>query len=163
MPELDFTTIYNEHAPTLLRLCKAYATDDDQAQDLLQETFVKVWQNLDKFRGDAKISTWLYRITINTCLGHLKKEKNKKTGPISLAKEPAANDSFAEKKENLDNLYRAIKGLPESERLIISMVLEDIPYDEIAGALEITEGNLRVKIHRIKQQLTTLFFSYANL
>lgn len=160
MPRTDFTTIYNEHAPTLLRLCKGYATDDDEAQDLLQETFVKVWQNLDKFRGDSKISTWLYRVTVNTCLGHLKKEKNKRTDPLPGNRDISADNNSGQKEEEINNLYKAIKDLPESERLIISMVLEEISYNEIAEALEITEGNLRVKIHRIKQQLTKLYFSY---
>ncbi|MBS1495537.1 MAG: sigma-70 family RNA polymerase sigma factor, partial [Bacteroidetes bacterium] len=53
-------------------MCMAYTDDEAQAQDFLQETFIKVWQHLDSYRGDAKISTWIYRIAVNTCLSHIR-------------------------------------------------------------------------------------------
>ncbi len=161
MPELNFTKIYNQYAPPLLRLCEGYASNEAEAQDLLQDTFIKVWQNLDKFRGDAKISTWLYRITVNTCLGHIKKNKN--TECIDENINLAEDNEGAKKEHEIQLLQKAIHTLPEGERIIITMVLEELPYDEIAEILQITEGNLRVKIHRIKQQLTKLFYNYEQL
>ncbi len=163
MPELNFTKIYNEYAPPLLRLCEGYASNEAEAQDLLQDTFIKVWQNLEKFRGDAKISTWLYRIAVNTCLGHIKKKKNKSTECIDEHVNFAEDTEGAKKELEMQLLQKAIHALPKGERLIITMVLEELPYDEIAEILQITEGNLRVKIHRIKQQLTKLFYTYEQL
>ena len=158
-----FTQIYNKHAPKVLRMCMAYTSNEAQAQDLLQETFIKVWQNLEQYRGDAKISTWIYRIAVNTCLSHIRSAKNKI--PVELNKnfESADDDSSVLKEQQVQQLYKAIHQLPETERLIMSMVLEEIPYDEIADTVNISEGNLRVKIHRIKQQLTKIFFKYEQL
>ncbi len=162
MQKIEFTSVYQQYAPQLLRLCEGYASNNAEAQDLLQETFIKVWQNLDKFRGDSKISTWLYRVTVNTCLGHIKKKKNKETETIDGNINIAEENEGAKKEDEIKMLQKAIHALPEGERLIITMVLEELPYDEIAEILQITEGNLRVKIHRIKQQLTKLYFTNEN-
>lgn len=135
-----------------------YAEDEAQAQDFLQETFIRIWQNLSKFRGEASISTWIYRITVNTCLGHLRSPKNKVPAELKPNFDTADDTANISKDHHLQQLYRAIRKLPETERLIISMVLEEIPYEEIASSFNITEGNLRVKIHRIKLELTQLFF-----
>jgi len=161
--EHAFTEIYNKHAPQVLRMCRAYTESEAQAQDFLQETFIKVWQHLDNFRGDAKVSTWIYRIAVNTCLSHIRSNKNK--APVELQEHfDRADDTTAlVKEQQIAQLYKAVHRLPEADRLIISMVLEEIPYDEIAEALNISDGNLRVKIHRIKQELTKLFFSDENI
>lgn len=156
---LVFTDLYHLHAPRILKMCLAYTDDEAQAQDLLQETFIKVWQHLPEFRGDAKISTWIYRIAINTCLTHIRSKKKFVYQILPSSFEPVYDSTFDEKEQQLNQLYKAIHRLPEADRLIISMVLEELPYDEIAEVMNIKEGNLRVKIHRIKQQLTTLFFS----
>ena len=158
-----FTEIYNKHAPQVLRMCMAYTNNEAQAQDFLQETFIKVWQNLEQYRGDAKISTWIYRIAINTCLSHLRSAKNKIPAELNKNFEIADYNSGVLKEQQVQQLYKAIHQLPETERLIMSMVLEEIPYDEIADTINISEGNLRVKIHRIKQQLTKIFFKYEQL
>lgn len=160
--ETSFTAIYNQHAPAILKMCKAYTDDEAQAQDFLQETFIKVWQHFENFRGDAKISTWIYRIAINTCLSHIRTRKNKTSQPLSENFDKADDSNAAIKEQHVQQLYSAVHKLQETDRLIITMVLEEIPYDEIAEAVNISEGNLRVKIHRIKQQLTTLFFKHEN-
>ena len=73
--DLQFKDIYNNYSQKVLRLCLGYTGDSAQADDLCQEVFIKVWENLSKFRGDSQISTWIYRITVNTCLLHLRNEK----------------------------------------------------------------------------------------
>ena len=135
MPELNFNEIYATYAAQLLRLCEGYACNNAEAQDLLQETFIKVWQNLNRFRGDSKISTWLYRITVNTCLGHIKKKKDKFTEIIEENINIADDNEGAKKENEMQLLQKAIHALPEGERLIITMVLEELPYDEIADIL----------------------------
>ncbi len=158
-----FTELYNKHAPQVLRMCMAYTDDEAQAQDFLQETFIKVWQHLDSYRGDAKISTWIYRIAVNTCLSHIRSTKNKVPDALQENFDKADDLSGIAKEQHIQHLYNAIHQLPETDRLIISMVLEEIPYDEIAKTVNISEGNLRVKIHRIKQELTKIFFKYEQL
>ena len=73
--EAAFKQIYEANSKKIYHLCYGYTGDDDAASDLLQETFLKVWQNLDKFRNQAMISTWIYRIAVNTCLTYLRSEK----------------------------------------------------------------------------------------
>ncbi len=159
----NFTEIYNGHAPQVLRMCMAYTNNEAQAQDFLQETFIKVWQHMGHYRGDAKISTWIYRIAVNTCLSHIRSAKNKIPDELKENFEGVDDTSAVVKEQQVQQLYKAIHQLPETDRLIISMVLEEISYDEIAATVNITEGNLRVKIHRIKQELTKIFFKYEQL
>lgn len=157
----NFEDAYSANAPHVLRICMGYTNDDAQARDLLQEVFIKVWQHLPGFRGDAKLSTWIYRITINACLTHIRNEKNKPAIPLTENIDKADESAHAVKEEKIQALHRAIQQLAETDRLIISMVLEEIPYPEIAEALQLTEGNLRVKIHRIKQELSKIISGYG--
>lgn len=133
-----------------------------QADDLLQEVFIKVWENLEKFRGESQVSTWIYRITVNTCLLHIR--SNKKQTKVDFDKTNLKiSDDTNEKENQIQLLYKCISELNETDRLIITLLLEEIPYEEIAAVTSISEGNLRVKIHRIKQQLSTIYSKYERL
>ena len=157
VPIPDFETLYRQYYPKVLKLCLGYTGDYPQAQDLTQETFVRAWQNLPKFKGESLISTWLYRIAVNTCLNHLRTANKRPTDALlpthseQLAEEPAEGEG------TINLLYTCISQLAETDRLIISLVLDEMPYPELAQVVGISEGNLRVKIHRIKQQLTDLY------
>lgn len=160
--ETFFKEIYKTYSPKVHRLCLGYTGNAMEADDLLQEVFIKAWQNLDKFRGDSKISTWIYRIAVNTCLYHLRSQKNKRSVDIDktiIGKEDEADD----KEQQIQLLYKCISELSEADRLIITLLLEEVPYGEIAAVTEISEGNLRVKIHRIKQQLSTIYAKYERV
>jgi RNA polymerase sigma factor (sigma-70 family) len=158
----EFTNLYNDYGEGIRKLCLGYTGDAVLAQDLLQETFIAVWNNMGKFRGDAKWSTWIYRIAVNTCLSHLRKKKD-----IVMDIENTAfsllPDDVNNKEQEVQLLYKCISQLQQTDRLIITLVLEDKPYEEIAAITGITEVNLRVKIHRIKKQLTQIYNSYAGL
>ncbi|WP_300570672.1 RNA polymerase sigma factor [Flavobacterium sp.] len=160
--ETFFKEIYKTYSPKVHRLCLGYTGNAMEADDLLQEVFIKAWQNLDKFRGDSKVSTWIYRIAINTCLYHLRSLKSKKSVDIdvSIIKR---EDEIDDKEQQIQLLYKCISELSESDRLIITLLLEEVPYSEIAIVTEISEGNLRVKIHRIKQQLSTIYAKYERV
>ena len=158
----EFTNLYNEYGEGIRKLCLGYTGDAVLAQDLLQETFIAVWNNMQNFRGDAKWSTWIYRIAVNTCLTHLRKKKDTLMDieNTSLSMLP---EEVNTKEQEVQLLYKCISRLQETDRLIITLVLEDKPYEEIASITGITEVNLRVKIHRIKKQLTQIYNSYAGL
>ncbi len=161
--ELVFKKIFDSNSKKIYHLCFGYTGDDAAANDLLQETFLKVWQNLDKFREQSMISTWIYRIAVNTCLTYLKKEKRQakdELTPNIIENQP---EIISEKQEQIKLLYTCISQLEENERLIITMVMDEIPYPEIAEISGISEGNLRVKIHRIKQKLTELYNKHERL
>ena len=158
----EFTRLYKVYGQGIKKLCLGYTGDAVLAQDLLQETFIAVWNHMQHFRGESRWSTWIFRIAVNTCLSHLRKNKDR---TLDLE-----NNAFNLEAEGINNneqemqlLYKCISQLPETDRLIIALVLEEKPYEEISSIIGITEVNLRVKIHRIKKQLTQIFNSYEKL
>jgi RNA polymerase sigma factor (sigma-70 family) len=161
--EAAFKQIFEANSKKIYHLCYGYTGDDDAANDLMQETFLKVWQNLEKFRNQAQISTWIYRIAVNTCLTYLRSEKRQAKDELTPQIAESKGEEYSEKNEQVALLYKCISKLEESERIIITMVLDEVPYPEIAEISGISEGNLRVKIHRIKQRLTELFNHYERL
>ena len=157
--ELFFKDIYKKFSPKVHRLCLGYTGNAMLADDLLQETFIKVWQNLDKFQGNSQISTWVYRIAVNTCLYHIRSQKNKVVTSLDQINNVIVEETDC-KEQQVQLLYQCISKLVASDRLIITLLLEEVSYTEIAVITEISEGNLRVKIHRIKQQLSKLYTEY---
>ncbi len=161
--ETRFKELFDKNSKIIYHLCYGYTGDSDSANDLMQETFIKVWQNLDGFRNQSQISTWIYRIAINTCLSYLRVEKRKATDEISDFILENTVEPISEKEEQVALLYKCISQLEENERIIITLVLDEVPYPEIAEISGISEGNLRVKIHRIKHKLTDIYNRYERL
>lgn len=161
--DLLFKQIFDTNSKKIFHLCYGYTGDEDAANDLLQETFLKVWQNLDKFRNKSLISTWIYRIAVNTCLTYLRSEKRQAKDELTDNIIESRPEEFSEKNEQVALLYKSISQLEENDRLIITMVLDELPYHEIAEISGISEGNLRVKIHRIKLKLTELYNQHARI
>jgi len=158
-----FKDLFEKNSKTIYHLCLGYTGDEYAANDLMQETFIKVWQNLDRFRNQSQISTWIYRIAINTCLSYLRVEKRKATDEINDYILENTPEQVSDKQEQISQLYKCIAQLDENERIIITLVLDEIPYAEIAEISGISEGNLRVKIHRIKHKLTEIYNRYERL
>ena len=156
-----FETIYCQHHPMVLQMCLGYTKGNRHtASDLSQETFISVWNNLDKFRGASSYKTWIYRITVNTCLQYIKKEK---TSPIlSEDNRPIIAESDEPTNDNIQKLYKAIGQLKKIVRLIIMMVLENQNYETISEVIGIKPTNVRVKIHRIKKRLETILKNNNN-
>lgn len=161
--EQVFKDIFQANSKKIFHLCYGYTNDEDSANDLLQETFIKVWQNLDKFRNQSMVSTWIYRIAVNTCLTYLKKESRQSKDELTPNIIENHKEEISEKEEQVKTLYKCIAKLEETDRLIITMVMDEIPYPEIAEISGISEGNLRVKIHRIKNKLTELYNKHERL
>lgn len=149
-----FEDIYNSYWKKIFRICMGYVNDFDVAQDLAQDTFIIVWQQLPRFRNESNIGTWIFRIASNNCLRQIEKEKRfiKTELPINLKEE---NQESIEPK--IQFLYKCISELPETDRIIISLELENIKQSEIASIVGLSEANIRVKIHRIKEKLTQKF------
>ena len=155
---MTFEEIYAAYWQKVFRLCMGYVNDADWAKDICQETFIKVWEQLPKFRNEASVGTWVFRIASNNCLGQLEKSKRIPKGTL-------LNDVAEATQQNIDKeldfLYKCISEMPETDRIIISLELENVKQAEIAGIVGISETNVRVKIHRIKEKLTQKFNDYA--
>lgn len=151
---MDFETLYRLYWDKIFRVCMGYVGDRDLAQDIAQDTFVTVWQQLSSFRNESNIGTWMYRIATNNCLRQLEKQKR------SIRHELPQHLS-EEKQQDLEPqiqlLYQFIAELPEIDRIIISLELEDVKQAEIAQIVGLSESNIRVKIHRIKERLNKRF------
>ena len=151
----QFNDIYNKHYNKVFRLCKGYFCGDiSLASDAAQEIFIKVWEKLDTFRNESSISTWIYRITVNTCLLYLRKSSSKKEIRTESLPQLVTETHSNEKEEQLQQMYQCIQKLEETNKMIILMTLDGIEYPEISEVIGITEETLRVRIHRIKKSLT---------
>ena len=150
-----FNELFNTHYPKVLRLCKGYFNGDiDLALDASQEIFIKVWRNLDSFRSQSSISTWIFRISVNTCLVYLRKKSSKKEINSEHFPNIESENYSTETEEKLSKMYACIQKLDETGKIVILMVLEGLEYREIADVVGMTEETLRVRIHRIKKSLT---------
>jgi RNA polymerase sigma factor (sigma-70 family) len=156
-----FETIYSQHHLMVLQMCLGFVKGDkDTAKDLSQEIFISVWNNLEKFRGASSHKTWIYRITVNTCLQYVKKDKKERTLSTSeTVNLTSVIDTGETINYDIPKLYNAIGQLKKIDRLIIMMVLENEDYDSISEVIGINPINVRVKIHRIKKRLEKILKS----
>ncbi len=158
-----FETIYHQHHPMVLQMCLGFIKGDKAtADDLSQEVFISVWNNLDKFKGASTYKTWIYRITVNTCLQYVNKDKIISTTTIQDSQLVLKTESATATTQHISKLYQAIGQLKKIDRLIIMMVLENQDYDCISEVIGINPINVRVKIHRIKKRLKKMLKSNKN-
>ncbi|WP_426476029.1 RNA polymerase sigma factor [Chryseobacterium sp. CBSDS_008] len=149
-----FEEIYELYWQRIFRLCMGYVNDTELAQDLAQETFIIVWQQLAKFRNESSVGTWIFRIASNNCLRQIEKEKKFAKADLPINLEEKKQESM---EPQIQLLYQFISELPETDRIIISLELEEVKQAEIAHIVGLSESNIRVKIHRIKEKLTQKF------
>lgn len=160
LKEEEFSRIYSTHFAKVLRLCKGYVNGDQAvATDLAQEVFMKVWQHRDEFREEALVTTWIYKITVNTCLLRIRQVATSKEVQTGILPDRADENDELAMEERLQQLYAGIYRLDDTARLIILLVLDGLPYEDIASIVGVSESLLRVKIHRIKKRLTKLIQS----
>lgn len=136
-------------------MCKGYFSGDEElASDSTQEVFIKIWESLDSFRGESSVSTWIYRISVNTCLLYLRKPSTRKEKATTIFPPVATETYTGEEEEKLQKMYACIQKLEEKDKMITLLMLEGTSYPEMAEVVGIREDALRVRIHRIKKNLT---------
>jgi RNA polymerase sigma-70 factor (ECF subfamily) len=162
--DLLFKEVLEENKDRIYRICCAYERNPDDRDDLYQEIIINIWKSLGKFEGRSMISTWIYRIAVNTSLMHVKKEskRNSLNSEINDNTLSIPETSYEDKEEKIETgrkielLYKCINTLSSLDRLIISMVLDELSYKEIAEVTGLTVNNTGVKINRIKKELSQL-------
>ncbi|GAB1309761.1 sigma-70 family RNA polymerase sigma factor [Urechidicola sp. KH5] len=140
------------------KVCRVYTNNSDAHNDLFQEITIQLWRAYPKFRGDAKFSTWMYRVALNTAITLYRKSKRTiATSDITDVQYKLAQQEYdGEIEEQMALLYKAIYQLSDVEKALILLYLEDKPYKEIADLMGISEVNARVKVNRIKSKLKTI-------
>lgn len=134
-----------------------YANDRDARNDLFQEIVLQLWRSFPTFRGEAKITTWMYRIALNTAISGLRKQgRSIKTEDIHEGHFNFSDDHDDTLEEKYQKLQWAIRQLTEIERAMIMMALDEIPYEEIAETIGITQNNVRVRMNRIREKIKKL-------
>lgn len=154
---LDFEQLIEEYHPMIYKICRVYSYAHD-FDDLYQEVLINIWKAHKKFRGESKISTWMYRIVLNTGLTFSRNEK-KHRNRVSEDKLPEMStepDKIREEDERVQQLNNAIKQLSKADRAVILLFLEEKSYKEIAEITGMTTSNVGVKINRIKKRLYKL-------
>lgn len=151
--EIDFEQTIRDNAGILHKLCRVYANDDSEYEEIFQEMMIQVWRSLPNFRGDSRLSTWLYRICINTALNfRTRHRKFRQNVPISESM-PAKFEILDDRSSDLRRLYAAIRELKPIDRAIISLYLDERSQEETAKILGISKTNVGTRLQRLRQTL----------
>ncbi|MGY6520547.1 MAG: RNA polymerase sigma factor [Mongoliitalea sp.] len=154
MTEQDFNQLYYTYAPKVHRLCLGYSSGDVAlANEWLQETFIKVWNHSNSFRGDASMDTWIYRIATNICLGDIRRFKKQVRIKGELMTESIIDEPVNDEAETIEKMYACIDQLSEQNKTLILLELENIPQETIASTVGLAHGTLRTRLSRIRKSL----------
>ena len=156
--EEQFIKMVHDHERIINKVCSLYVSDRLPVEDLRQETVYNLWKAYPKFRGDSTVSTWVYRIALNTCISGLRKNKGKPQSTHFNGSESLPADT-EDTEENIRELYRLIYRLKSLERAIIMLWLEEKSYQEIADITGLSVSNVAVRLNRIREKLKTMYNS----
>lgn len=160
--EKEFSQLIKDNQGLIIKVSRLYTNSAEDEEDLFQEIVLQLWRSYDSFKGDSKISTWMYRVALNTAITLFrKKTKLPATSELLDIHHKDYLEDDGEKSEQITLLYKVIKMLPNVERAIVMMYLDDLPYRDIAANLGITEVNARVKMNRLKKTLKELMQKHA--
>ncbi len=153
--EHNFVTHLEQNQNIVHKVCRIYTSDQDSHNDLFQEITIQLWKAYPKFRGEAKFSTWMYRVALNTAITLYRKSKRSvKTSDYDLLSFKISSEEYDyEDEQRLALMYKAVKQLNDIEKALVFLYLEDKSYREISETMGISEVNARVKMNRVKTKL----------
>jgi len=154
----NFVSLVKEHERIIYKVCHLYADTQTNRDDLYQEIIVQAWKGYPKFRGEAKFSTWLYQVALNTAISGFNKDKK---SPLVYSRdgslpEMVYDNSDSEEAEKSAILYNAINQLNAIEKALVMLYLDGKSYEEMEKIMGTPNGALRVKMTRIKDKLKTI-------
>ncbi|MBM6805808.1 sigma-70 family RNA polymerase sigma factor [Bacteroides caecicola] len=152
--ETDFIRILKEYKTTIYTVCFMFSKDKDEVNDMYQEVSINLWKGFDNFAQKSEMKTWIYRISLNTCISFDRKKKRRKTVPLTVDID-LFEDNDHESKQ-IKALYNRINRLEPFDRAIILLWLENLPYDEIGAIVGISTKNVSVRLSRIREQLKNM-------
>lgn len=158
--ENEFTELINNYRALIFKVCNIYCHDDESRKDLFQEIVLQVWKSFPYFRRESEISTWLYKIALNTAISNFKKDSKKPQKTSLTQSELEIPDmSSTDDKEKRKSMHLAIDKLSEIEKAIILLYLDERSYEEISTIIGVSVSNVGVRLNRIKNKLSKLIKS----
>lgn len=152
--EKEFENIIRDYGNIVSKICYSFSSDSEEFKDLQQEVFFNIWKGLPRFRHDSKISTWIYRISFNSCISFQRKEKlfNK----VNVDNLSSMADDSTSKLSNYKEMLSMIRKLNYKDRAIILMWLDDLTYEEIAQLTGHNRNTIATRLRRIKEMLVKM-------
>lgn len=162
--EKEFIKIISDHQGIILKVCRMYCHDRTDSEDLFQEIVLQLWRSYPKYNGTAKVSTWMYRVGLNTAITSLRKNSRRRD---TYALSEKDNEFPQSDNERIDieydkELQTAIDALNKFDKALVMLYLDEKSYKEMAEILGISESNIGVKISRIKQKLKEILNPKSN-
>ena len=153
--ERDFLQIIKDNQGIIHKVCNIYCDDQEDRNDLFQEIVAQLWKSFPSFRQESKVTTWMYRVALNTAITSFKKQKRRPDqNRLTYENFQIKDENYDhETEENIKFLHRAVAQLTGVEKSIIILYLEEKKYEEIAEITGITQNYVRVKMNRIKKKL----------
>ena len=149
--EQFFTDLVKQNKSTIYSVCYMFSNDKDEVEDLFQESLINLWRGLPQFEGRSQVSTWVWRVTLNTCISADRKKKRNATVPLTM--DIDLFDESNAQSQQAQLLRDRIQRLQPFDRAIVLLWLESMSYDEIAAIVGISPKNVGVRLYRIKEQL----------
>lgn len=151
----EFTELIAEENANISRICIAYAESADDFNDLRQDALINIWRGMKTFREESSIRTWIYRVTINSCLSTIRSQKRHHHESLSQLYDLI--DSGSDNREEIEKMHRAISSLRREDRAIIMMWLDDMSYDDIANTMGMNRNTIATRIRRIKEKIKLIY------
>ena len=149
--ELEFNRIVKANKAAIFTVCYLFSKDQDEVNDLFQETLINLWRGFDGFQGKCDVKTWIWRVSLNTCLTFERKKK-RRVDTLPLTMDINLFTDTDDDTRQVQMLYRRINKLGMLDRAIILLWLENMSYEEIGEIIGISTKNVSVKLVRIKEQ-----------
>lgn len=149
--EREFTQLVHEQKSTIYTVCYMFARDKDEAADLFQDVLINLWKGIGKFRNDSEISTWVYRVSLNTCISADRKKRKMPTTRLDMNIDLFDDDDTDSRQ--IQVLRQRIQRLQPLDRAIVLLWLESLSYQEIADIVGLTPKNISVRLTRVRLQL----------
>ena len=144
-----------QYSTLINKICYMYASDMDNFNDLRQEVLINVWQDLEGFENRSKLSTWIYRVSLNTCISYTNKER-KHSAHDELSDNIYSFDDSQEHMRQLKEMYQLIDRLNRLDKALILLWLDEVPYEEIGSIMGISRNNVASRLRRAKEKLTLM-------
>ena len=155
--ETLFKDLLTSYKGVILKVARSFASTEEDLGDLFQEIILQIWLALPSYRKESKLSTWIYKVSLNKAVTWGRSEKRRRDRFQPLSEIEASTErflGFVERNQALDHLYREIHKLNEINRSLILLYLEGLNYTEMAEILGMSENNIGVRLSRIRKQLS---------